>query len=76
MFIGRKRELKTLQELYQKEGFGMSVIYGRRRIGKSTLIAEFTKDKKNRFLCGCKSRQRKEYGAVFRSGAGSFGPCT
>ena len=29
MFIGRKRELKTLQELYQKEGFGMSVIYGR-----------------------------------------------
>lgn len=29
MFIGR-RELQTLQELYEKDGFGMSVIYGRR----------------------------------------------
>ena len=54
MFIGRKRELKTLQELYQKEGFGMSVIYGRRRIGKSTLIAEFTKDKKTVFYAAAK----------------------
>jgi hypothetical protein len=45
MFVGRENELKSLQKLYQKTGFGMSVIYGRRRIGKSTLIAEFIKDK-------------------------------
>ena len=41
MFIGRKNELKSLCELYETDGFGMSVIYGRRRIGKSTLINEF-----------------------------------
>lgn len=29
-FIGRKEELYTLQELYDKNGFQMTVIYGRR----------------------------------------------
>lgn len=45
-FIGRKEELKKLDALYHSSGFQMAVIYGRRRIGKSTLIAEFIKDKK------------------------------
>ena len=45
MFIGRKRELKALEAVYEKQGFGMTVIYGRRRIGKSTLITEFIKEK-------------------------------
>lgn len=45
-FIGRKEELKTLSKLYEKSGFQMAVIYGRRRIGKSTLLTEFIKDKK------------------------------
>lgn len=46
MFIGRKKELKSLNELHDTPGFHMTVIYGRRRIGKSTLISEFIKDKK------------------------------
>ena len=54
MFIGRKNELKSLQELYDKKGFGMSIIYGRRRIGKSTLITEFIKDKKAIFYTATK----------------------
>lgn len=44
-FIGRVKELKKLNELYRAPGFHMAVIYGRRRIGKSTLITEFIKDK-------------------------------
>ena len=32
MFIGR--ELESLKELYDKDGIGMMVIYGRRRIGR------------------------------------------
>ena len=44
-FIGRERELASLKEFYERDGIGMTVIYGRRRIGKSTLIAEFVKDK-------------------------------
>lgn len=49
MFIGREKELESLKEFYDKDGIGMTVIYGRRRIGKSTLISEFIKDKKNIF---------------------------
>ena len=45
MFVGRERELKSLDNVYKKQGFGMTIIFGRRRIGKSTLIAEFIKDK-------------------------------
>lgn len=45
-FIGRKEELQKLNNLYSTNGFQMAVIYGRRRIGKSTLITEFIKDKK------------------------------
>ena len=54
MFIGREKELASLQELYNKDGFGMTVIYGRRRIGKSTLITEFIKDKKTIFYTATK----------------------
>ena len=54
MFIGRKKELASLQELYDRDGFGMTVIYGRRRIGKSTLITEFIKDKKAIFYTATK----------------------
>lgn len=45
-FIGRKEELQKLNSLYQTTGFQMAVVYGRRRIGKSTLLAEFINDKK------------------------------
>lgn len=46
MFIGRERELRVLKDTYDKPGFQMTVIYGRRRIGKSRLITEFIKDKR------------------------------
>ena len=45
-FIGRKEELQKLNSMYETNGFQMAVVYGRRRIGKSTLLAEFIKDKK------------------------------
>ena len=54
MFIGRERELASLKDFYEKDGIGMTVIYGRRRIGKSTLIAEFVKDKKVIFYTATK----------------------
>lgn len=54
MFIGRQRELESLQRFYDKDGIGMTVIYGRRRIGKSTLITEFIKDKKAIFYTATK----------------------
>lgn len=54
MFIGRERELQSLETVYAKEGFGMTVIYGRRRVGKSTLITEFIKEKKAIFYTATK----------------------
>jgi len=45
-FIDRERELKALDDQYAAEGASFMVIYGRRRIGKTTLIKEFLKDKK------------------------------
>ena len=54
MFIGRERELASLKEFYEKDRIGMIVIYGRRRIGKSTLITEFVKDKKTIFYTATK----------------------
>lgn len=46
MFYGRKSELDRLNSMYQSERFEFAVIYGRRRVGKTTLIREFIKGKK------------------------------
>lgn len=54
MFIGRETEIKYLNEFYNKPSTGMTVIYGRRRIGKSTLISHFVKDKKTIFYTATK----------------------
>ncbi len=43
-FIGRQEELKKLDNEYTRDS-SFVVIYGRRRIGKTTLIKEFVKDK-------------------------------
>ena len=50
MFIGRKKELKELNFRFNNSKKEFGVIYGRRRIGKSTLINEFLKDKPNIFF--------------------------
>ncbi len=43
-FIGRKNELNKLNSEYNNDS-SFVVIYGRRRVGKTTLIKEFLKDK-------------------------------
>ncbi|MCB6992553.1 ATP-binding protein [bacterium 210820-DFI.6.37] len=46
MFFGRNEELKSMNKRYNKNRFECVVIYGRRRVGKTSLIREFCKDKK------------------------------
>ncbi len=44
-FVNRTRELETLNREYASKNAVFSVIYGRRRIGKTTLIREYIKEK-------------------------------
>ena len=45
MFIGRQSELRLLEEYYRSDRSEFCVLYGRRRIGKSTLLEKFTESK-------------------------------
>ena len=45
-FIGRKKELQKLQDYYDADYPKTCAIYGRRRVGKTSLVQEFCKDKK------------------------------
>ena len=43
MFIGRDTEMALLEELYGSEAFALLVLYGRRRVGKTSILMEFSK---------------------------------
>ena len=45
MFVNRLSELKTLNDEYNRNGSSFTIIYGRRRVGKTTLISEYIKNK-------------------------------
>ena len=47
MFVGRETELKILEEKYKSNKFEFLTIRGRRRVGKTTLLHEFCKNKEN-----------------------------
>ncbi len=49
VFVGRKRELKLLDASYNSKKSELAVIYGRRRIGKSSLVNVFLENKAQRY---------------------------
>lgn len=59
MFIGRHRELDTLNKLYNSDKFEFAVIYGRRRVGKTALINQFIGDKKVIYFMGVESNAKQ-----------------
>ena len=59
-FIGRTSELATLNTELNR-GSGFVVIYGRRRVGKTTLIKEFI------ILSGNNGERSAEHEAICRS---------
>ncbi|MDR3293580.1 MAG: ATP-binding protein [Clostridiales bacterium] len=48
--LGRKRELDALNKAYDKDGFNFSVVYGRRRVGKTSLINEFLQEGRKKVI--------------------------
>ena len=49
-FIDREDEMRTLENEYARKGSALVILYGRRRVGKTTLISEFIKDKPDLFF--------------------------
>ena len=49
MFLGREQELAELEDLYAQDRFQLFILYGRRRVGKTTLLNEFCKNKNTIF---------------------------
>jgi len=58
MFIGREKELRNLDELYNQRRFHLFILYGRRRVGKTTLLKEFCKDKASIFFSAEQSNEK------------------
>ncbi len=67
MFIGRNFELAELNRLYDTDTFQFAVIYGRRRIGKTTIINEFIKGKEVIYFTGVESNEKQNLANFSRS---------
>lgn len=76
-FIGRKKEIESLELLLKKKSASLVVIRGRRRVGKSRLIKEFVSDKTSWIFSGLppvpginKQRQLNDFSAQLSKGLG------
>lgn len=49
-FIDRESEIKTLENEYARTGSSLVILYGRRRVGKTSLISEFIRNKNALFF--------------------------
>lgn len=45
MFVNREKELMVLEDEYASNDFRLSILYGRRRVGKTTLLKKYIEDK-------------------------------
>ncbi len=64
MFVGRKYELKGLEDLYKKNENGIIIIYGRRRIGKTTLVQKFLEQKQGIYFLAKESMLKENIKAL------------
>ncbi len=58
MFIGRTKELEAFEDLYKRDESSLCILYGRRRVGKTRLIQEFTKNKRTIFFSAQEGDER------------------
>jgi AAA+ ATPase superfamily predicted ATPase len=58
-FLGRKKECGVLEHMYQRNDFQMLILYGRRRVGKTTLLNRFSEGKDPLFFTGIESKDEE-----------------
>jgi len=51
VFVGRRKELENLDKLWKKGNFQLVIVYGRRRVGKTTLLKKFSEGKNGISFC-------------------------
>ena len=71
VFVDRQQEMETLQSEYERNGSALVVLYGRRRVGKTTLISEFIRDKNALFFLASEESEAQNR-AAFKEKAAEF----
>ena len=56
-FWDREHELDLLEKQYQQPGSNLFVVYGRRRVGKTTTLARFSEGKPSIFYLADRSME-------------------
>lgn len=72
-FIGREKERKALEDYYHSAGFQMVIVYGRRRVGKTCLLNEFTADKDCIFFTAVEASYESNLRAFSEAVSAHFG---
>ena len=77
-FFGREYELAELEKSYQSDKFEFTVIYGRRRVGKTFLIQKYIEDKDSIYYMASRTGglnlERLSLLVNEKLGLGNFGP--
>jgi AAA+ ATPase superfamily predicted ATPase len=70
-FVDREREMEAFQREFARDGASLVILYGRRRVGKTTLISKFIKDKKAMFFLASEESEAQNR-AAFKDRAADF----
>lgn len=65
-FVDRVEDMATLEEQFANEQAAMVVIYGRRRVGKTALIAEFMRGKRGLYFLATEESEEQNRAAFQR----------
>ena len=70
-FVDREEEMQTLHSEYDRQGSSLVILYGRRRVGKTTLITEFIKDKEALYFLASEESEPQNR-AIFKEKTAEF----